>query len=257
VTGEKSGAPSLEVVRAALHRLWIGAPEAGLRQEDERKARELVGLLSEMALALDRLGGGPVTLLDAAAGKAYAGLLAAELLLPARKSPARVRTLERDAARVLASREAASRLTGDVEVECLEADVGDRSAWPEAPELVVALHACGSAADAILAQSVAARARMVLLAPCCTGRSVATLKGAEATAERLGVPRQAGVRRRFVEAMIAAERTRRFEAAGYRTEVVEFVPPTVTPYNLLFRAVRSSDAGLVERASEALVRLRG
>jgi hypothetical protein len=36
--------------------------------------------------------------------------------------------------------------------------------------------------------------------------------------------------------VIDAERTWRLEAAGYETEVVEFVAPTVTPHNLLWRA---------------------
>jgi hypothetical protein len=36
--------------------------------------------------------------------------------------------------------------------------------------------------------------------------------------------------------MVDAERTWRLEAAGYETEVVEFVAPTITPHNLLWRA---------------------
>ena len=38
--------------------------------------------------------------------------------------------------------------------------------------------------------------------------------------------------------MVDADRTWVLEAAGYQTEVVEFVGPTVTPHNLLWRARR-------------------
>jgi hypothetical protein len=59
---------------------------------------------------------------------------------------------------------------------------------------------------------------------------------AEGEARRLGIPPHAPVRRRFIQAMVDAERTWRLEAAGYETEVVEFVGATLTPHNLLWRS---------------------
>jgi short-subunit dehydrogenase involved in D-alanine esterification of teichoic acids len=55
--------------------------------------------------------------------------------------------------------------------------------------------------------------------------------------------------------MVDAERTLRLEAAGYETEVVELVPPTVTPHNLVWRARRVGEPGRMARAAEALARL--
>ena len=62
------------------------------------------------------------------------------------------------------------------------------------------------------------------------------------------------MRRRFIQAMVDAERTRRLEAAGYETEVVEFVGATVTPHNLLWRARRVGEphAGWRPRAAGAI-----
>ena len=231
-----TGPDAAEVARC-LEAAYVAAEGATLRQEDRRKAVEVAAMLDEIGRAVARVSKHrPLTLVDAAAGKSYVGLLAAKLLLEPRGGQASVITLERDPARVEASRIAAAHLATSVPITCLAADVADAAAWPPTPTIVTALHACGPAADAIIEHTITSGARWLLLVPCCTSEAVAAVARAEAQAEALGVPPHAPVRRRFIQAMVDAERTRRLEAAGYETEVVEFVPPTVTPHNLLWRA---------------------
>jgi hypothetical protein len=134
-------------------------------------------------------------------------------------------------------------------------DVDDRALWPERPDVVVALHACGAAADVILDRAVDRQARHLLLVPCCTGESVAAMAAAHAAAERAGIPRHAPVQRRFLQAFVDAERTLRLEAAGYETEVVEFCAPTLTPHNLLWRARRVGEPQRQSEARQRRVRL--
>ncbi len=160
---------------------------------------------------------------------------------------AHVITIEREPKRFHAIQDAAQKL--GVTVDARVGDVGDASLWPIAPTMVTALHACGHAADAILAAAIAAKARRIFVVPCCTPAAEPRL------AESLGVPRHASVRRAFVEAIVLARRTLVLEAAGYRTEVVPFVPPTVTPYNLLFRAFRMNEPGRMKNARASLARL--
>jgi len=88
--------------------------------------------------------------------------------------------------------------------------------------------------------------------PCCTGRTVVAAARAESRAARLGFPRHAPVRRRFIQAAVDAERTLRLEAAGYQTEVVEFVGATVTPHNLLWRARRVLEPRRMAEAARML-----
>mgnify|MGYP001186465528 CR=1 FL=1 len=240
-----------------LERLYVEADGAGLRTEDRRKAVQVAAMLVEIERALARVARSePVLLVDAAAGKAYLGLLAARLLLQPSGRQAAVVTIEREAARVAASRAAAARLGVSVPIECREAEVGSPAAWPERPTIVVALHACGPAADEVIGAAVAARARHLLLVPCCTGRAVVAAARAEAAAEARGIPRHAPVRGRFVQALVDAERTWRLESAGYETEVVELVPPTLTPHNLLWRARRVGEPNRMARALRQLSRLR-
>ncbi len=220
-----------------LDLLYVAAEGAGLRQEDRRKAHEVAAMLVEIGRAIHRFSSrSPLLLVDAAAGKSYLGLLAAKLLLEPLGRKATVLTLERDPRRVALSRCALERLQTCIPVECREADVADAEAWPEQPSIITALHACGTAADDIIERTIAAGARMLLLVPCCTGNAVTAVAQAEVEAERLCMPRQAPVRRRFIQAMVDAERTWRLEAAGYETEVVEFVGATITPHNLLWRS---------------------
>jgi hypothetical protein len=187
---------------------------------------------------------------DAAAGKGYAGLAAATLVSRSARR-ARVVLLERDARRLEAAGRAAEKLrpTG-VTVELRLGDAGDPGLWPEAPSLVLALHACGAATDAVLDAAVRARATRLFVVPCCTPAEE------RPATERLGIPRHALVRRAFLEALCAAERTLRLEASGYATEVVAFVPPTVTPYHLGWRARRVGEPGRMREAAQALARLQ-
>ncbi len=163
--------------------------------------------------------------------------------------------IERDPSRLAACRAAAALLRPGVHVDLRAGDVADPAIWPAAPHAVVALHACGPASDAVITSAAAARARWIHLVPCCYGAGVPFAAAAEARADAIGVPRQAEVRRAFVAALIDAERTLRLEAAGYEVTVVPFVPKSVTPHNLLWRARRAGEPARMREAMGLLERL--
>lgn len=229
----------IEEIEAWLDRLYIAAEGATLREEDRRKAIEVAAILDEVARAARRLSRQkPILLVDAAAGKSYVGLLAAKLVFEPLGLDARVIVIEKNERLVGLTRAALGRLDTPIPIECRVGDVSDPALWPRQPNIVVALHACGPASDFIIERAVACEARLVLLVPCCTSDTTPAAVHAKQEAARLAIPRQAPVRRRFIQALVDADRTRRLEAAGYRTEVVEFVGATVTPHNLLWRARR-------------------
>jgi hypothetical protein len=242
----------LPEVEKWLDRLYIAAEGAALRTEDRRKAHEVAAILEEVDRAVARFSRrAPILLVDAAAGKSYVGLLSAKLVLDPSGRNASVVTIEREPKRVAASRLAAQRLKAATPVECREAEVEDEARWPPQPSIVTALHACGHAADAVIDRTIACRGRTLLLVPCCTSDAVPASARACARADDLGIPSHAPVRRRFIQSVIDAERTWRLEAAGYETEVVEFVAPTITPHNLLWRARLVCESGRMEAAKRA------
>ncbi len=233
-------------VEAKLQAMFIDAPGTRLRKEDLKKAVEVAALLNELSRV-----DADTTLVDVAAGKSYLGLLAIELL-----GFHHLHVIEREPKRLLDVRHAMTKLARPASVELHAGDVGDRALWPEQPGVVVALHACGPASDAVIDAALAADARWLLLVPCCYGATVPAWSAGEAQAERLGLPRHAEVRKRFLQAFIDAERTLRLESAGWETTVVPFVAPTVTPHNLLFRARRLKEPHRMEEAARRLRTLR-
>lgn len=247
--------PSLDELRAFIDRGWIGVPGTTLRREDEKKARELVGFLREATFLLDRDRAGrsrELRVVDAAAGKGYVGIALAQ------REGLHVTLLERDAGRVAAMVAACHALAIPLErIDARAADVGDQSAWPAAPDLVVSLHACGNATDLVIEHVVAARARAVLIAPCCVAGDLPAARRAQSRAEAAGLNRHAEIRRRIVEAHVLAERVLRLESSGYKVELVPFAAPTVTPYNVAIRALVSREPERIARTRSTLARLRG
>jgi hypothetical protein len=252
-------------VARALHRLFIGDAAATLRKEDRQKVAELVPLLGEIRRAVGSKPRG--TLVDACAGKSALGLLAATFVLPRDaqgRSAWRLVIVERDVARVAAARAAAARIDG-VDIEIVESDVGAMPLPPASrrdPVVVVALHACGPASDAIIDRCVAQPPSTLLLVPCCYGAHPATanathaIPGQRASAAFLDVlPPHGLVGRRLAQAVIDAERTLRLQAGGFAVDVVEFVAATVTPHNLLWRARRVDEPPRRARAAATLARL--
>jgi hypothetical protein len=249
--------PLQSSVEQLLDELYIAAEGAGLRQEDFRKAKQVASMLVEVEHAVRHCSSrSPFLMVDAAAGKSYLGLLAARLVFERMGTSASILCIEHDPRRTALSRAAAERLGTNIKIDFLTADVSDASAWPLRPTLVTALHACGPAADAVIEKTVASEARMLLLVPCCTGSSIPGIASAERKAELFGFSRHAPIRRRFIQSMIDAQRTWRLEAAGYQTEVVEFVAPTVTPHNLLWRSRRVMEPKRMSVAREMLARIQ-
>ena len=232
-------------IELLLHQAYVAAEGTGLREEERKKAVEVGAFLAELARARRR-----GHLVDAAAGKAYLGVLAARLL-----GYERVTVLEREADRVCAGREAARRLGVGQRVEVVQADVADRGCWPASFDLVAALHACGPASDHVIDAAIALQAKWLLLVPCCYGARVPFAAQAEARADALGMAHYPEVRRRLVAALVDAERTLKLEAAGWQTTVASFVAPTVTAHHLLWRARRTREPARMEKARAARERL--
>jgi len=106
----------------------------------------------------------------------------------------------------------------------------------EAPDLVLALHACDTATDQALARAVHWDAKWVLAAPCCHHDIAAQLKGNPAPTPYGEITRHAILRERFADVLTDSLRSALLRLHGYRVEVVEFVDSAHTPRNLLLRA---------------------
>lgn len=144
---------------------------------------------------------------------------------------------------------------GDLRFEL--GDIADYSGEAEA-DLVISLHACDTATDYALAAALRWGARVVLAVPCCQHELNAQLgkraadAGAPAGREALAPLFKYGIlRERFAALATDAIRAELLEAAGYETQVLEFIDLEHTPKNLLIRAVRKgAAAGAAAGAAE-------
>ncbi|MFA5262681.1 MAG: SAM-dependent methyltransferase [Opitutaceae bacterium] len=126
----------------------------------------------------------------------------------------------------------------------------------EAPDLVIALHACDTATDDALARGIAAEAKLLVVAPCCQKELRPQLNAPEVLIDAL---RHGIFQERQAEFLTDALRAELLEWAGYRTKVFEFISTEHTAKNLMIAAIKSHPAGDPARAERirALARFYG
>jgi SAM-dependent methyltransferase len=106
----------------------------------------------------------------------------------------------------------------------------------DAPEMVIALHACDTATDDALSRAVQWGSSFVLAAPCCQHDLQSQADRSEAPAEYAPLLRHGILRERLGDLLTDALRAEILRGHGYRTEVIEFVSTEHTGKNLMIRA---------------------
>ncbi|MCW2738131.1 SAM-dependent methyltransferase [Nocardioides sp.] len=119
----------------------------------------------------------------------------------------------------------------------------------QAPDVVLALHACDTATDDALARALEWEASLVLAAPCCHHDIAAQLRTGEAPEPYAMLTRYGILRERFADTLTDALRASLLRREGYRVDVVEFVESAHTPRNTLLRAVRVRGGSASHRPS--------
>lgn len=109
----------------------------------------------------------------------------------------------------------------------------------QAPEVVLALHACDTATDEALARAVEWNAQLVLAAPCCHHDISAQLRKAPTPSPYAMLTRHGILRERLADTLTDGLRASLMRLQGYRVDVVQFVESQHTPRNTMLRAIRT------------------
>jgi SAM-dependent methyltransferase len=209
------------------------------RQDKFRQVEAFVHAL-DAVLKPDRLPQGrPLRVVDLGCGNAYLTFAAYRFLTGVRGLDVRFTGV--DVKKQAAERNAAlAAELGWDGMRFVEGTIADAAV--EAPDVVLALHACDTATDDALARAVAWKAPFVLAAPCCHHDLQTQIKhhGAPAPYDLLGG--HGILRERFADVLTDALRAAILRQQGYRVEVVEFVASEHTPRNTMLRAVRTGAA---------------
>lgn len=186
---------------------------------------------------------GTLHVVDFGCGKSYLTFALHHLLTVVHGRRVRIVGLDRQPAVIETCRDVAARL----QLDGLEFYVGDivSHTADETVHLAVSLHACDTATDQALAKAVVWQADVIMAVPCCQHEIAATMQGPPLIGE-YGL-----LQERFAAMATDALRAAALDAAGYRTQVVEFIDLEHTPKNVLLRAVRRNPG---EPASERIQR---
>ncbi|MCQ2456626.1 MAG: SAM-dependent methyltransferase [Clostridia bacterium] len=102
---------------------------------------------------------------------------------------------------------------------------------PHRPDMVISLHACDTATDAVLECAIKYGAEIILSTPCC--HHELNEKMDCPTLDFIG--RRPLLRQKLCTAATDALRLMRLEAAGYDTDATELIDPEDTPKNVMLR----------------------
>lgn len=205
----------------------------------QHKYRQVEEFVRALATALDRTrlpADRPLRVTDLGCGNAYLTFAAYRYLTGLRGLDVELVGVDVKEQ----SRARNSRLAADLGWDGLRFVQGSIDSAPlTGADVVLALHACDTATDQALARAVDWSAELVLAAPCCHHDIQRQLRGSEPPAPYGAVVRHAILRERLADTLTDAFRAALLRTAGYRVEVVEFVPSQHTPRNTLLRAVRT------------------
>ena len=101
-------------------------------------------------------------------------------------------------------------------------------------DMVVTLHACDTATDYALAKAIGWDASVILSVPCCQHELNKQIKNEELSP----LLKYGLIKERTAALFTDAIRGNLLEAAGYQTQILEFIDMEHTPKNILLRAVR-------------------
>lgn len=101
-------------------------------------------------------------------------------------------------------------------------------------DLVISLHACDTATDALLAKAIQSEAKGILSVPCCQHELFSQIEQPLlAPLLKYGI-----LKERFSALVTDACRAGLLEQYGYQTQILEFIDTEHTPKNLLIRAIK-------------------
>ena len=173
-----------------------------------------------------------ITILDFGCGKSYLTFAIYHFLKVLHGRDVRIIGLDLKKDVIANCNRLAERL-GYSELTFLHGDIADYEGMNQV-DMVVTLHACDTATDFALAKAIGWDASVILSVPCCQHELNKQIKNEELSP----LLKYGLIKERTAALFTDAIRGNLLEAAGYQTQILEFIDMEHTPKNILLRAVR-------------------
>ena len=239
---------------AFLEAVGVMTAEGRVRSRAQAKFRQINRYLEFIEDIYGHLpSDGPLRVVDFGCGKSYLTFALHHLLTAIHGRTVQIVGLDRQSSIIDDCR----RIAATLSLQGLEFRVGDivSHVSGEKVHLAVSLHACDTATDAALAKAISWQADVIMAVPCCQ-HEIAGLMHGPPLIEDFGL-----LKERFAAMATDALRAAALDAAGYRTQIVEFIDMEHTPKNVLIRGVRrppgASGSSKLQEAAAGLRRLLG
>lgn len=176
----------------------------------------------------------PVRIIDFGCGNAYLTFAIYHYLHEVLELPCEVRGIDRDGPLMQRANERAQQLgwTGLT----FERGTIDDAPVTAMPHIVIALHACDTATDDVLARAVTWGSPLVLVAPCCQHDVQRQMQLSAAPADYSSIVRKGLLKERLGDVLTDSFRCDVLGLMGYQCEVIEFISLEHTAKNLMIRA---------------------
>jgi len=249
---------SIELLKA----LHILTRDGRLNQDSRRKLKQVYHLYQFIEPLLQQIKQeqGNISLVDCGAGKSYLGFILYDLFFKSLAPGSQVVGIEPRKDLVNKSRELALQLGFDamsfLNLRVDQAMVSTATPiLPNGVDIVTALHACDTATDDAIRFALSAKARFIVLVPCCQAEVAAVLRKNKTSTDS-GKPLAAIWRhplhtREFGSHVTNVLRCLQLESHGYQVTVTELVGWEHSMKNELIIASRNKDVPR-RRAAEKL-----
>ncbi|MEU4214850.1 SAM-dependent methyltransferase [Actinoplanes sp. NPDC026623] len=204
-------------------------------QRKYRQINEFIRILSA-TLSTGPARTGPLRVLDLGCGNAYLTFATAHHL---RESgiTCTIVGVDRDVETIARNNERTHRL-GWQDHLAFTSSLIEHYVPDEAPDLVIALHACDTATDDVLALAVNHNATYLLASPCCHHHLQRQLRPQTMPPGFRDLARDGVLKEQLGDVITDALRASLLRMVGYKVDVFTFVPVEHTPRNNLIRATR-------------------
>lgn len=229
--------------RRVLAALGVVTEQGVIRRKQRDKLIQIKNLTKAVYGGLQELGLSRLRVVDAACGKSYISFVLYYYLDRELGYPVHIVGIDSNPRLIERSRAIQAEL-GFPNMTFHTSTVADFTPSGEV-DLLYSLHGCDTATDEAIALGVRARARMIVVVPCCHTE----LRGQLGAAHPLrGITRYGLFEDQFAALLTDSMRALALEAEGYRVATFRFVTPDVSTKNALIRAIYTGQPSKSARA---------